>query len=224
MRTRSSISMVGDDFRNDFERKISYGDLRTAVARAAGAWLALGLKTGDRVVVFAPDGIEYVTAYLGAIWAGGAAIGVNPRLPLADLAPILTDSEVRFIWSAPDQASGLQALAATLPQVLTVVTDNAAGWRAACAGATVAPPVMRAHPTSRQDQQHECSPSWSARRPERPGVADAQPRWQRQGERAARREGRPRGRGRSDRGPARLRERPRQVPEGAPEEAVTRSG
>ena len=63
-----------------------------------------------------PTAIDWVIAYLGAIWAGGVAIGVNPRLAPADLAPILTDSEVRFVWCDDDDASRpAAALAQTLP-------------------------------------------------------------------------------------------------------------
>ncbi|MGB0129243.1 MAG: AMP-binding protein, partial [Rhodocyclaceae bacterium] len=81
------------------DERLSYAALRAAVRRSAGAWRELGLLPGDRVIVFAPDGIDWVIAYLGAIWAGGVAIGVNARLPMADLGPILADGEVRFVWA-----------------------------------------------------------------------------------------------------------------------------
>lgn len=78
--------------------RMSYAQLREQVRRAAGAWRARGVGAGDRVFVIAPDSIEWVVAYLGVIWAGGVAVGVNPRLPAAELAPILEDSAPRFVW------------------------------------------------------------------------------------------------------------------------------
>ena len=63
------------------------------MARAAGAWRARGLEQGERVLVFAPDGIAWAIAYLGVIWAGGVAVGLNSRLFERELTVVL--SEVR---------------------------------------------------------------------------------------------------------------------------------
>jgi acyl-coenzyme A synthetase/AMP-(fatty) acid ligase len=78
--------------------RVTYAQLREQVRRAAGAWRARGVEPGDRVFVIAPDSIDWVVAYLGVIWAGGVAVGVNPRLPPAELAPILDDSAPRLVW------------------------------------------------------------------------------------------------------------------------------
>jgi acyl-coenzyme A synthetase/AMP-(fatty) acid ligase len=127
-------------------RRISYGALRQAVACAAGAWQRSGMVPGDRVVVFAPDSIEWVQAYLGAIWAGGIGIGVNPRLCTEELAPILLESGVRFVWSTDALAPALVALAGSLPQPLEIVAagDGCIDWMAACAGAPAIAPLLRA--------------------------------------------------------------------------------
>jgi acyl-coenzyme A synthetase/AMP-(fatty) acid ligase len=122
-------------------RRITYGELRRDVARAAGAWQALGVAPEDRVVLFAPDGIDLVQAYLGVIWAGGAAIAVNPRLAMADLAPILTESEVRIVWTTPELEPQLAALSASLPQPLKIVAG--AAWDGACAAAAEIEPAPR---------------------------------------------------------------------------------
>ena len=111
------------------DRRVTYAELRAAVPRAGGAWRALGLEPGARVVIFAPDSDDWVIAYLGAIWAGGVVIGVNPHLALSDLAPILTDSEVRFIWCEPDLAKPVAALAQSLPDGPTVVVPGDGGSR-----------------------------------------------------------------------------------------------
>src|SRR5215468_11740100 len=119
--------------------RIAYGELRSAVRRAAGAWRGFGLRAGQRVIVFAPDSIEWVIAYLGAIWAGGVAIGVNPRLALSDLASIVAESEVSFLWCEGDASAGMHAMAGTLPIPPAVVcTENGAGvaWSAAVTAAT----------------------------------------------------------------------------------------
>jgi acyl-coenzyme A synthetase/AMP-(fatty) acid ligase len=120
------------------DKRISYGELREAVRKSGGAWVSLGVQPDSRVVIFARDSIDWVVAYLGVIWAGGVAIGVNPRLPAVDLAPILVDSEVRFLWCDGDDAATLCALAASLPGSPLVVANGgneAVDWPRALAAA-----------------------------------------------------------------------------------------
>ena len=106
------------------DERLSYAALRQRVRRAAGAWTALGLQVGERVVVMAPDSIEWVVAYLGVIWAGGVAIGVNPRLSMAELGPILEESAVRFVWHEADSTANLASLVAGMVQAPTLVADD----------------------------------------------------------------------------------------------------
>jgi acyl-coenzyme A synthetase/AMP-(fatty) acid ligase len=120
--------------------ELTYGGLRRAVAQAAGAWRRAGLRVDDRVMVFAPDSIEWVQAYLGAIWAGGVAIGVNPRLGMAELAPIVGESEPAFIWCESDLAPQIATMVATLPAPPRLVVARLSGeggdWKGALASAS----------------------------------------------------------------------------------------
>ena len=75
------------------DERMNYGELVRAVARAASAWRALGVGPGDPVALQVSDGIDGVVAHLGAIWAGGVAVFVNPRMP-AD--------ESKFAEAAPE--------------------------------------------------------------------------------------------------------------------------
>ena len=108
----AAVAIESDDGR------VTYAELRERTRRAAGAWQALGLRAGDRVIVFAPDSIDWVVAYLGAIWAGGAAIGVNPRLSTSELAPILAECEPRFVWCEGEQAAALVAEANVTAEIV----------------------------------------------------------------------------------------------------------
>lgn len=81
---------------------ITYERLRDRVARAAGMWRSLGLGAGDRVLVLAPDSIGWVEAYLGAIWAGGVAVGLNSRLFERELSVIVGECGARFAWCAAE--------------------------------------------------------------------------------------------------------------------------
>ena len=85
---------------------VDYGTLVDAVSRAASAWRTAGLVPGERVAVRVPDGIDWVVAYLGAIWAGGVAVGVNPRIPGDDWDYVQREGEFRFVLSADPLVSG----------------------------------------------------------------------------------------------------------------------
>jgi acyl-coenzyme A synthetase/AMP-(fatty) acid ligase len=82
--------------------EITYGELRERVARAAAAWQSLGVRPDDRVLVLGPDSIGWVVAYLGAIWAGGVAVGLNSRLFERELSVVLGRSGARFVWCFPE--------------------------------------------------------------------------------------------------------------------------
>jgi len=127
--------------------QVGYGELRRRVATAAGAWRALGLEPGDRAMIYATDSIEWVVAYLGAIWAGGVAVGINPRLPLAEFLLILGESEARFVWCEETQAAALVAQARQELPGLTVTCPTplagAVHWSAALARAQALAPVAR---------------------------------------------------------------------------------
>jgi acyl-coenzyme A synthetase/AMP-(fatty) acid ligase/rubrerythrin len=74
------------------EQQISYEELRARVGRAAAVWQARGLRPGDRVAIKLPDGIDWVVAFLGTLWAGGVAVAVNPQIPAAEWSYILDEA------------------------------------------------------------------------------------------------------------------------------------
>ena len=66
------------------EQVMSYGALQGSVMRAASVLRLRGVSGGERVAIKLPDGIDWVGAYLGTIWAGGVAVAVNPRIAQAE--------------------------------------------------------------------------------------------------------------------------------------------
>ena len=76
---------------------LRYGELREAVARAAGYWRSRGIQPGDRIAIKLPDGLPWVTAFLGAMWAGAVAVPVNPRVPAPEWHYILEEAGFSLI-------------------------------------------------------------------------------------------------------------------------------
>ena len=126
---------AGDD-------RITYRELRDAVARAAAAWRALGIAPDDRVLVFAPDSIGWVIAYLGAIWAGGVAVGLNSRLFERELTSILHESGARFAWCTQEARPLLERLAQGAARPPHPIVD--VDFLAAAKNAAPLPPAARA--------------------------------------------------------------------------------
>src|SRR5665647_3111648 len=117
MNAAAYLIAIGEDGATALEcgaERLTYGELRQAVGRAAGAWRARGLAQGERVLVFAPDSISWVVAYLGTIWAGGVAVGLNSRLFERELAIVLAESGARFIWCNESSRSLLEPLLANI--------------------------------------------------------------------------------------------------------------
>jgi acyl-coenzyme A synthetase/AMP-(fatty) acid ligase len=73
-------------------KRMSYSELRDRVARAAALWHERGVRPGDRVAVKLPDGFDWVVAWLGAMWAGGIAVGVNPKILAPEWQYILDEA------------------------------------------------------------------------------------------------------------------------------------
>lgn len=79
------------------DQQLTHRELRQRVACAAGLWRDRGLKAGDRVAIKLPDGIDWVVAFLGTIWAGGVAVAVNPQIPAPEWHYILEEAGFNVI-------------------------------------------------------------------------------------------------------------------------------
>ena len=58
--------------------KMDYRTLNEMTDRLAGALAKLGVKKGDRVILFMPNSPQFVIAYFGVMKAGGIVVATNP--------------------------------------------------------------------------------------------------------------------------------------------------
>lgn len=112
----------------DGDRRLTFSGLARASAGVAGRLAELGIGGGDVVAICLPSSVTYAAAYLGILYRGAVATGINPRLGRREL-------------------DGIYALAS--PK-LTVIADGAAWDRGpfmtaaevtAAGGGRPAPPV-----------------------------------------------------------------------------------
>ncbi len=79
--------------------RVSFGELADQVATATRAYVASGVRPGDRVAVWAPNGLEWIVASLGALGAGAVLVPLNTRFKGAEAAGVLRTSGARFLVS-----------------------------------------------------------------------------------------------------------------------------
>lgn len=111
--------------------RLSYCDFDRLSDRAAGAWLSLGVRPGDRVAVSLPNDVDIVVAFHGAMRLGAVWIGVNQALAPPEKAYLLADSgaSLALVPSAADAEGFGGVPLASLEE-----------WRSAVAAAKAEPP------------------------------------------------------------------------------------
>ncbi len=80
---------------------ISYESLARRVRRAARCYADAGVAPGERVLILLRDTPDYAAAWLGAVWRGAVAVGLNNKLPDDDLRFIAADSGARVLVTEP---------------------------------------------------------------------------------------------------------------------------
>jgi len=79
----------------DDDGAYTYGELAERVNRCANALLALGLRSGDRVLLVLLDSIAFPVAFLGAIKAGIVPVPINTMFRVADYAFVFENSAAK---------------------------------------------------------------------------------------------------------------------------------
>ena len=100
-------------------RAISYRELWRGAQAVAAHLTGLGLKKGERVGVLAPNGIDYILAWQGAVLAGGVVTGINPSYTAEEIAYQIQDADVRFLFAS----EGLVGHAPALEHLISMPFD-----------------------------------------------------------------------------------------------------
>jgi acyl-CoA synthetase (AMP-forming)/AMP-acid ligase II len=82
---------------DDEGRRFSFVELAAAGEGAARAFLAAGLRPGERAAIWAPNLWEWVVAALGLQSAGGVLVPLNTRYKAAEAGYILRKSRARVL-------------------------------------------------------------------------------------------------------------------------------
>lgn len=112
--------------------RYSYTRLRNLAERFAGGLHALGLRTGDRVLMYIPNSIQFVVSWLGLQRLGCIPVPITPIYTTRDVNYILTDTEAKaIICSDRNYGYVKQAIESTAVEkvIVTNIADLLPAWK-----------------------------------------------------------------------------------------------
>jgi acyl-CoA synthetase (AMP-forming)/AMP-acid ligase II len=124
-------------------RRVTYRELGELVSASTRAMMAAGVGPGDRVAIWAPNGLGWIVAALGAQSAGAALVPINTRWKGAEAAYVLSASKAVVLVTTVgflgiDSVGMLRAAGTPLPQLRRIVLlDGSADAEEAPEGADV---------------------------------------------------------------------------------------
>ena len=100
-----------------------------ALDALARSWARLlrdsGVEPGDCVAILTPDKPAFVPAHLGALYAGGVSLPLNPRFTRQELHYLLSDSGARAVIAGFEQYAVVESLRPELPNLQAILPDSA---------------------------------------------------------------------------------------------------
>jgi long-chain acyl-CoA synthetase len=109
----------------DRDRGLTYGAAAQAMADFAGALHEVGVKPGDRVTVFAHNGLDYLMAMFGAWQLGAIAALVNVKFA-DELDYYFTDHTPAVVIYTHDMHDQVRAAASKVPSIRALVCMDGA--------------------------------------------------------------------------------------------------
>ena len=115
------------------DTELRYAHYADQAARFAGYLRAEGVAPGQRVGVYLPTRLEYLTSLLGTWQAGAVGVPLNYMFPEAPLRHAIVDSGATHLVLLPADADRIKALLGDACPVLLTIGEGGS-FAAACAG------------------------------------------------------------------------------------------
>jgi len=107
-------------------RRVTYRELGELVDASARAMMAAGIEAGDRVAIWAPNGLGWIVAALGAHCAGAAVVPINTRFKGEEAAYVLSAAKAVMLVTTvgfldTDTVGRLRSAATPFPDLRRIV-------------------------------------------------------------------------------------------------------
>jgi benzoate-CoA ligase family protein len=112
----------------DLRQGWSYGALAERVARFGSMLRSLGVRREERIIICLLDGIDWPTAFLGAIKAGVVPVPLNTLLTEGDYRFMLEDSRARALVVSEELFTKFANVIGTCPDLAHVVVSGENGF------------------------------------------------------------------------------------------------
>jgi benzoate-CoA ligase len=151
----------------DDRGQYTYAELAERVGRFTNALRRLDIHREQRILLCLHDGVDFPTAFLGAIKAGIVPVAVNTQLSPGELAFMLADSRARAVVVSAAILPAMQAAVAQLPQPKPeiIVSGPEQSAHSLEALLSVAPTAAETAPTHRDESCFWLYSSGSTGRP-----------------------------------------------------------
>ncbi len=120
------------EFATQGDRKIDYREAVAQANRLANAFVASGLRKGDRIAFLGKNSIEIAILFFGASKAGVVPVPLNYRLAPPEWSYIVNDSQARLLIAAREFVEPIGAIRREIAGVGTWIAldapDVPAGW------------------------------------------------------------------------------------------------
>ncbi|MCU1399770.1 MAG: AMP-dependent synthetase and ligase [Acidimicrobiales bacterium] len=90
------------DGAGDAAVRLTFAELADRIDTAAQGYIAAGIEPGDRVCIWAPNGLRWLLAALGAYRAGATLVPLNTRFKGPEAAYVLRTAGVRMLFTVTD--------------------------------------------------------------------------------------------------------------------------
>ena len=102
-----AVRLFGDreglvDGTGDMAVRLSFAELAGEIDRTARAFIGSGIQAGDRICIWAPNGLRWLLAALGAYRAGAILVPLNTRFKGPEAAYVLRTAGVRMLFTVTD--------------------------------------------------------------------------------------------------------------------------
>lgn len=104
------------------ETEISYRGLNEDSNRMANTLINLGVKKGDRVILFLPKSMGFVIVYLALQKIGAVAVPLNPGFKQSEMTYLLEDTEPSLVVSGSEQEPMIRKISPSLA-ILVIETE-----------------------------------------------------------------------------------------------------
>jgi len=104
---RGAETFIHDDRRGV---KITYKEFFANAERLANALVACGVRTDERVLIYADKSVTSLELYIACLLTGAAYVPINPALPIEELDYFLDDAQPAVVVCRPDTIAAIQAM------------------------------------------------------------------------------------------------------------------